>query len=50
MSVGSIAGAETVNTRIGKLSFENGYPSKESVTKLYDENTNKVKTAEKLEL
>jgi hypothetical protein len=29
--------AETMDTRIGKLSFESGYPSKETVQKLYDE-------------
>src|SRR5262245_32750749 len=29
--------AETLETRIGKLTFESGYPSKESVQKLYDE-------------
>jgi hypothetical protein len=28
---------ETVNTRIGELAFENGYPSKDSVNKLFDE-------------
>jgi hypothetical protein len=28
---------ETVDTRIGKLTFESGYPSQETVTKLYDE-------------
>lgn len=28
---------ETINTRIGKLTFESGYPSKETVKKLYDE-------------
>ena len=28
---------ETKDTRIGKLSFENGYPSKDTATKLYDE-------------
>jgi len=28
---------ETIDTRIGKLSFESGYPSKETVQKLYDE-------------
>ena len=27
---------ETRDTRIGKLDFENGYPSNESVEKLYD--------------
>ena len=26
----------TIDTRIGKLSFENGYPSRESVEKLFD--------------
>ena len=29
--------AQTVNTRIGKLDFELGVPTKETVTKLYDE-------------
>jgi hypothetical protein len=29
--------AETRDTRIGKLTFESGYPSKETVAKLYDE-------------
>ena len=29
--------AETLDTRIGKLTFESGYPSERSVTKLYDE-------------
>ena len=28
---------ETIDTRIGKLTFESGYPSKETVQKLYDE-------------
>ena len=28
---------ETKDTRIGKLSFGNGYPSKDTATKLYDE-------------
>ncbi|MFI7838854.1 DUF1254 domain-containing protein [Pseudomonas asiatica] len=28
---------ETVNTRIGKLTFESGYPSQATVNKLYDE-------------
>ena len=28
---------ETENTRIGKLTFESGYPSKETTQKLYDE-------------
>jgi len=28
---------ETMDTRIGKLTFESGYPSKETVQKLYDE-------------
>ena len=38
------ARADDVNTRIGKLSFThdfaNGYPTKETVEKLYDENEN----------
>ena len=29
--------AQEVQTRIGKLSFEGGYPSQETVAKLYDE-------------
>lgn len=33
----SAVAQETVDTRIGKLTFESGYPSQESVTKLYDE-------------
>lgn len=33
----SAAAQETKDTRIGKLTFENGYPSQESVNKLYDE-------------
>jgi hypothetical protein len=28
---------ETIDTRIGKLTFESGYPSQETVKKLYDE-------------
>ena len=28
---------ETIDTRIGKLTFESGYPSNETVQKLYDE-------------
>jgi hypothetical protein len=28
---------ETKDSRIGKLTFESGYPSKETVSKLYDE-------------
>jgi hypothetical protein len=28
---------ETVDTRIGRLTFQSGYPSQETVTKLYDE-------------
>jgi hypothetical protein len=28
---------ETIDTRIGKLTFESSYPSKETVQKLYDE-------------
>jgi len=31
------AHAETVDTRIGKIELENGYPSKESTEKLFDE-------------
>ena len=39
LSAGSIANAQTktVDTRVGKLMFELGVPTKESVTKLYDE-------------
>ena len=37
MSIGATVGAETVDTRIGKLDFELGVPTKESVVKLYDE-------------
>ena len=33
----SVASAQTVDTRIGPMQLENGYPSKESVEKLYDE-------------
>lgn len=32
----SVENTQTVETRIGKLDFELGYPSKETVTKLYD--------------
>src|SRR5262245_512205 len=32
-----ILAQETIDTRIGKLTFESGYPSKETVQKLYDE-------------
>src|SRR5262245_38279015 len=32
-----LAKEETVDTRIGKLTFESGYPSKETTQKLYDE-------------
>jgi hypothetical protein len=34
---GSALAQETKDTRVGKLSFESGYPSQETVTKLYDE-------------
>jgi hypothetical protein len=41
ISLGAIVHAETINTRIGKLSFThdfaNGYPTRETVEKLYDE-------------
>ena len=37
MSMGATVHAETVNTRIGKLDFELGVPTKETVAKLYDE-------------
>jgi hypothetical protein len=33
----ALAQQETRDTRIGKLTFESGYPSKESLQKLYDE-------------
>jgi hypothetical protein len=33
----ALAAEETLDTRIGKLTFESGYPSKETVQKLYDE-------------
>jgi hypothetical protein len=33
----AIAHAQTVDTRIGKLELQNGYPSKAAVEKLYDE-------------
>jgi hypothetical protein len=34
---GSLASTQTVNTRIGALDFENGYPSNKTVARLYDE-------------
>jgi len=37
MSLGTFVLAETVDTRIGKLDFELGVPTKETVAKLYDE-------------
>jgi hypothetical protein len=37
LGVGSLAEAQTVKTRIGELHFELGVPTKETVTKLYDE-------------
>ena len=36
-TLASGAQAEDINTRIGKLTFENGIPSSESMAKLYDE-------------
>jgi hypothetical protein len=36
MSTAAVA-QETIDTRIGKLTFESGYPSPETVAKLYDE-------------
>jgi hypothetical protein len=36
-SMGAPVHAETVDTRIGKLDFELGVPTKETVAKLYDE-------------
>ena len=32
-----IASAQTVDTRIGKIELQNGYPTDDSITKLYDE-------------
>jgi hypothetical protein len=37
LATSSLAVAETVDTRIGKVELEAGYPSKESVEKLFDE-------------
>ena len=37
MSIGMTVSAETVDTRIGKLDFELGVPTPQTVTKLYDE-------------
>src|SRR5262245_42713214 len=37
IGVAGLAQAQTVDTRIGKLELQNGYPTKESVEKLYDE-------------
>jgi hypothetical protein len=37
MSIGAAVHAQTVETRIGKLDFEHGVPTKETVAKLYDE-------------
>lgn len=37
MSIGAAVHAETIDTRIGKLDFELGVPTQETVTKLYDE-------------
>jgi hypothetical protein len=37
LGAGSSAGAETVNTRIGKLMFDLGVSTKETVAKAYDE-------------
>ena len=36
-STSALAEEETLDTRIGKLTFESGYPSQETVDKLYDE-------------
>src|SRR6516225_6342744 len=33
----TVTQAQDIETRIGKLSFENGFPSKDTATKLYDE-------------
>jgi hypothetical protein len=33
----SMAHAQSIDTRIGKLKLQNGYPSKATVEKLYDE-------------
>jgi hypothetical protein len=37
VSVSALVHAETVNTRIGELSFDRGMPTKGTVAKLYDE-------------
>jgi hypothetical protein len=37
LATSSLAVAETVDTRIGKIELEAGYPSKASVEKLFDE-------------
>jgi hypothetical protein len=37
MNIGATVHAETIDTRIGKLDFELGVPTKETVAKLYDE-------------
>ena len=37
LGVATSVHAQEVQTRIGKLSFEGGYPSNETITKLYDE-------------
>ena len=37
MSIGAVARAETIDTRIGKLNFELGVPTKATVAKIYDE-------------
>src|SRR5262245_15432434 len=37
LAASAIAHAQPVDTRIGKLELQNGYPSKAAVEKLYDE-------------
>jgi hypothetical protein len=37
MSIGATVHSQTIDTRIGKLDFELGVPTKETVAKLYDE-------------
>jgi hypothetical protein len=37
LSIGAAASGQTVDTRLGKLDLESGYPSKAAIDKLYDE-------------
>lgn len=37
LALSTASAQETIQTRIGKLTFESGYPSEETVKKLYDE-------------